>query len=72
MSPLCDRDNHNKAGSQLGFLKFVCMPFYEAVEDLLRPKHRTFENLRANLQEWERQDAAIKEAKEKNGGKEAE
>ena len=32
VSPLCDRDNHNKAGSQLGFLKFVCLPFYSMVK----------------------------------------
>ena len=31
ISPLCDREkDQNIAKSQIGFFKFVCIPFYEA------------------------------------------
>lgn len=53
VSPLCDRDaDNNIPKSQGGFFQFVCVPFYEAVADLVAPKATFLEQMRSNRDRW--------------------
>ena len=55
ISPLCDRRKDTDiAKSQLGFLRFVCRPFYAAVAMELPSHSKALERLDANLREWEK------------------
>jgi cAMP-specific phosphodiesterase 4 len=67
VSPLCDREKDTDiARSQIGFFKFVCLPFYKPVFDLLNPEMAPAINCRDNFWRWLNQ----KDAREKdsNGG----
>ena len=67
VSPLCDREKDTDiARSQIGFFKFVCLPFYKPVFDLLNPEMAPAVHCRDNFWRWLNQ----KDAREKdsNGG----
>ena len=67
VSPLCDREKDTDiARSQIGFFKFVCLPFYKPVFDLVNPEMAPAINCRDNFWRWLNQ----KDAREKdsNGG----
>lgn len=50
---LCDRDaDTNMAKAQIGFFKFICRPFYKAVERLVDARKGPFDNLDTNLWRW--------------------
>ena len=56
ISTFCDRDKDtNLAKSQLGFLKFVCQPFFVAAMRVLvdEPAANAVSRLDANIKEWE-------------------
>ena len=53
LSPLCDREKDNNfAKSQLGFLNYICIPFYSIVADLISPDMLPWERLKENLAHW--------------------
>jgi len=53
ISPLCDRtENQGIAKSQLGFFRFICVPLYEAIADLIEPKMVPWIQLNDNLRTW--------------------
>ena len=53
LSPLCDRDkDSNVPESQMGFFKFICVPFYSIVADLIDPTMLPWLRVQANLQAW--------------------
>ena len=54
LSPLCDRyTDSNVPESQIGFFKFICVPFYSIVADLIDPTMLPWLRVQANLQAWE-------------------
>ena len=58
VSPLCDRDSPESQSlgkSQVGFLSFVCLPFYRAVADLVDPEMGQLRQLESNLATWQRE-----------------
>jgi ankyrin repeat protein len=56
VSPLCDRDkDRNIPKSQIGFFRFICMPLFSVVADLVDPQMVPWQRMKANLAEWERQ-----------------
>ena len=53
VSPLCDRERtRTLLGSQIGFFKFVCLPFYKPVFDLVNPEMAPAVNCRDNFWRW--------------------
>jgi hypothetical protein len=53
LSPLCDRDtDSNVPESQIGFFKYICVPFYSIVADLIDPTMLPWLRVEANLQAW--------------------
>jgi hypothetical protein len=53
VSPLCDRDkDSNVPESQIGFFKYICVPFYSIVADLIDPTMLPWLRVEANLQAW--------------------
>ena len=53
VSPLCDREKDTDiARSQIGFFKFVCLPFYKPVFDLLNPEMAPAVHCRDNFWRW--------------------
>ena len=65
VSPLCDRDKDTDiARSQIGFFKFVCLPFYKPVFDLLNPEMPPAINCRDNFWRWLNQKDAREQDKE--------
>ena len=53
VSPLCDRAKDvDVARSQIGFFKFVCLPFYKVVFDLLDPDMAPARFMRENFWRW--------------------
>mmetsp|Transcript_3927 Transcript_3927/g.11636 ORF Transcript_3927/g.11636 Transcript_3927/m.11636 type:complete len:386 (+) Transcript_3927:325-1482(+) len=53
VSPLCDRvKDASPAKSQVGFLKFVCMPFYEMLGEIAAPSFPPILMLHDNMQHW--------------------
>ena len=55
ISPLCDREKDmNVPKSQVGFFKFICLPFYAVVADLVEPNMVAFQRLQENLRGWQR------------------
>ena len=59
VSPLCDRDkDRNIPKSQIGFFRFICMPLFSVVADLVDPQMVPWQRMKANLAEWERQGQA--------------
>jgi hypothetical protein len=53
VSPLCDRvRDSNVPESQIGFFKFICVPFYSIVADLIDPTMLPWLRVEANLQAW--------------------
>jgi hypothetical protein len=54
LSPLCDRHTDcDVPESQVGFFKFVCVPFYSIVADLIDPTMLPWLRVQAHLQAWE-------------------
>ena len=54
LSPLCDRHTDcNVPESQIGFFKFICVPFYSIVADLIDPTMLPWLRVQAHLQAWE-------------------
>ena len=54
LSPLCDRQaDTDVPKSQIGFFKFVCIPFYSVVADLVDPAMLPWLRVQANLQTWQ-------------------
>jgi hypothetical protein len=63
LSPLCDREKDNNfAKSQLGFLNYICIPFYSIVADLISPDMPPWERLKENLAHWRREAKATQMA----------
>lgn len=53
VSFLCDRNvDTDMAKSQIGYFKFICKPFYKAVEPLVDARLGPFDTLDANLWRW--------------------
>mmetsp|Transcript_28871 Transcript_28871/g.42781 ORF Transcript_28871/g.42781 Transcript_28871/m.42781 type:complete len:475 (-) Transcript_28871:127-1551(-) len=83
ISFLCDRSTATLPGSQIGFLKFMIMPFFSELANHLarhgesRAKALLVSNAEANLAEWERlkrvedEDAAANAADADNSATEA-
>ena len=58
ISPLCDKEKDtNMAQSQIGFINYICLPFYAAVADLIDPVMKPFLQLKMNLAMWEERRA---------------
>jgi hypothetical protein len=56
VSPLCDRDKDvNVPKGQIGFFKFICVPFYAIVADLVEPEMLPYRRLNDNLKAWQEQ-----------------
>ena len=54
LSPLCDRHTDcDVPESQVGFFKFVCVPFYSIVADLIDPTMLPWLRVQAHLTAWE-------------------
>ena len=54
LSPLCDRyTDSNVPESQIGFFKFICVPFYSIVADLIDPTMLPWLRVQAHLKAWE-------------------
>ena len=61
ISPLCDRaTDTDMPKSQIGFFKFVCMPFYSVVADLVEPTMLPWLRVQANLQTWQLHNGSFK------------
>jgi len=53
ISPMCDRERDtNLARSQMGFFRFVCVPFYSAIADLIDVNMHCFVQLQDNYRAW--------------------
>jgi len=53
VSPLCDREKDSSiASSQIGFFKFICLPFYDLVADLASPDMEPIASLHENYDYW--------------------
>ena len=62
ISALCDRHTDTDVpASQLGFLRFVCRPFYAATARLLPGRAADLARLDDNICEWEARAKAAKE-----------
>ena len=60
LSPLCDRQTDmDVAQSQVGFFKFICLPFYSVVADLVDPNMLPWLRMQANLQTWKLDGGAL-------------
>jgi len=60
LSPLCDRQTDmDVAQSQVGFFKFICLPFYSVVADLVDPNMLPWLRVQANLQTWKLDGGAL-------------
>lgn len=57
ISPLCDRRTTSRAQSQIGFIKFIVLPAYELLSELI-PQVETsiLPEIRENLKYWEEQE----------------
>jgi len=56
LSPLCDREKDTSiAKSQVGFIKFVCLPFYEVLGELVAPDFQPLGSVLSNQQHWQRE-----------------
>lgn len=55
-----DRDKVTAAGSQIGFIKFLCLPLYDTMVRVAPALQLALDNLRANLAHWEAEQAAPK------------
>ncbi|KAL1516026.1 hypothetical protein AB1Y20_002639 [Prymnesium parvum] len=54
ISPLCDRlKDTNVAKSQIGFFRFLCIPFYSAIADLVDPHMLPFSRIKENFRAWQ-------------------
>ena len=60
VSPLCDRDKTNTPKGQIGFIKFIVMPTFQAL-DLLLPMvgPTNLDQLEDNLRFWASEEAAL-------------
>mmetsp|Transcript_23687 Transcript_23687/g.53869 ORF Transcript_23687/g.53869 Transcript_23687/m.53869 type:complete len:163 (-) Transcript_23687:1596-2084(-) len=55
ISPFCDRHkDSNIAKNQVGFFKFVCIPFYSVMADLIDRQMQPWLQLQDNLRYWEK------------------
>lgn len=56
ISPLCDRDRDvDIPKSQLGFFKFIILPFYAVIADLVCPDMEPWRRVQANMLHWQQQ-----------------
>ena len=54
VGPLCDRHaDTNVPKGQVGFFRFVCLPWYSAIADLVDPAMAPYAQMQANLAAWE-------------------
>jgi len=54
ISPNCDRNSTEKADSQIGFIKFIILPAYEALGVVVpEVQKRIIPQIRSNLEYWE-------------------
>ena len=54
ISPLCDREKDaNVAESQVAFFRFICIPFYSCLADLVDPQMLPWLHAQANLVHWQ-------------------
>lgn len=54
ISPLCDRHKDKNIGKlQSGFFRFICLPFFSIVADLVDPQMQPWLNCQENLRYWE-------------------
>lgn len=68
-----DRQTSDQYGISLGFIDFLCKPFFEVLADLLPGMAPLVDNLVANRETWARLQREEKERKEKEeGGQQAE
>ena len=51
-SPLNDRENSNKAKSQIGFYQFICLPLYTVVAEIFPPLIVNRDSVLSNLEKW--------------------
>jgi len=53
VSPMCDRDvDTDIVKSQIGFLQFVCIPYYKVIADLVQPRLEPYRNCQENFWQW--------------------
>ena len=68
VSPLCDREKDvDIPKSQVGFFKFIILPFYAVVADLVEPGMLPWQRVQANMKHWQ---AQISTRVESEGGNE--
>ncbi|KAL1508609.1 hypothetical protein AB1Y20_004706 [Prymnesium parvum] len=54
ISALCDRHKDTvPAKSQLGFFRYICLPFFSAVADLIDPNMLAFSRFQENFRVWQ-------------------
>ena len=49
---LCDRKTTNIARSQIGFIDFVVMPYFDAIATLMPGMYFTVDQMRSNKETW--------------------
>ena len=52
ISMLCDRQTTNVSKSQIGFIDFVVIPYFDAITKIMPDMQFTVDQLRANKDEW--------------------
>lgn len=63
-SPMCDRNSTNREQSQIDFIKFIVLPAYELLGELIpRVATEVVPRIRENLKYWQEQDRIKSEAK---------
>jgi len=64
-SPSCDRNSTSKEKSQIGFIKFIVLPSYELLGELIpRVATEVVPRIRENLKYWQEQDRIKTEEKD--------
>eukprot|EP00347_Sterkiella_histriomuscorum_P006963 403350769 len=64
---LCDRKTTNVGKSQIGFIDFVVIPYFDAISRILPEMSYTVDQLRINKEQWARTVDHYENEKEKNG-----
>jgi len=71
ISPLCDREKDSSiAKAQVGFLKFVCLPYYEIIGELVTPNFPPLESLLSNQTHWQEEVREMEERQKASSGRE--
>ena len=66
---LCDRKTTNVSKSQIGFIQFVVAPYFDAMTVLMPEMGYTVAQLRANKDEWARQEEEYERLRVEEGNK---